>query len=234
MVCLKGRANPNQHDRIRLFADSGGYCQKPDCKQKVFIEINDKSLTIAEVAHICAASKSGPRAKSQSPQQFLSSYANLLLLCPTCHTIVDKAPDQFPEKLLLEWKTDHRNKIAEIFGATPYSTRLQARKKIEPLLAQNLEVVRSCGPSESNMENPDTPLAFSWKKKLLFQIFPNNRAILAVLDTNRELLNSNEKSVLEKFRQHIMDLEYKHLGDGINIAATRFPPELDQVLKDES
>jgi hypothetical protein len=178
MTCARGKANPNQQVKLQLFADSGGYCQKPDCAESLFKDIEEKSLNIAEVAHICAAAEKGPRSNSAMSAAARGSYENLILLCPNCHSIVDKAPDKFPDAQLKSWKSNHKKRIAEVFQLIEYSTRTEARGKIEPLLAQNLEIFKSSGPNEVNTENPESPMAPVWKKKLLTQIFPNNRTIL--------------------------------------------------------
>jgi len=38
-------------------------------------------------------------------------YVNLILLCPSCHTHVDKAPEEYPEDLLKKWKKDHEAQV---------------------------------------------------------------------------------------------------------------------------
>lgn len=233
MACTRGRANPKQEVRLQLFADSAGHCQKPDCLKYLFIDIGEKDLNVAEVAHICAAADGGPRANSKMSAADRGSYENLVLLCPTCHTIVDKAPDKFSDEELRLWKSTHRDRIKEVFQFVEYSTRSQVRKKIEPLLAQNLEIFNSCGPSDIHVENPESPFAPVWKKKLLTQILPNNRAILMTLDANRGHLSADELSTLEKYRQHVIDLECKHIGDGVKTVSARFPAKMNQILEDE-
>ncbi|MCB9551939.1 MAG: hypothetical protein H6705_08655 [Myxococcales bacterium] len=32
---------------------------------------------------------------------------NLILLCPTHHTLIDKVPEQYPAELLRRWKAEH-------------------------------------------------------------------------------------------------------------------------------
>lgn len=62
-------------------------------------------LTLAklgEVAHILPASPNGPRDKdgqqkeSQDDLYDCNDPGNLMLLCPTCHTDIDKTPDNYP------------------------------------------------------------------------------------------------------------------------------------------
>ena len=45
----------------------------------------------------------------------MDSIANLILLCSSCHTLIDKAEQDFPIELLQEWKKEHEEKIQSIF-----------------------------------------------------------------------------------------------------------------------
>lgn len=233
MVCTRGKASPNQQVKLQLFADSGGFCQNPACTKNLFVDIEEKNLNIAEVAHICAASETGPRADTKMSSTDRGAYENLILLCPTCHTIVDKAPEKFTDIQLISWKCNHKKRITEVFQIVECEGRSEVRKKIDPLMLLNLGIFTSSGPSEIHMENPESPVAPVWKKKLLTQILPNNRKILAILDANRNHLNETELSTLEKYRQHVIDLENKHIGDGVRTVSSRFPKEMNQILKDE-
>ena len=59
--CSRGKANPKQNTRIRLFADSGGYCQNPGCAHELFLDLDSGPIHVAEMAHIFAANDDGPR-----------------------------------------------------------------------------------------------------------------------------------------------------------------------------
>jgi hypothetical protein len=54
-----------------------------------------------------------------------------------------------------------------------------------------------------------------------------------VLDANRKLLTPDEKVVLERYRQHVDDLEARHLGEGVIAAGATFPPEMAHILEHE-
>ena len=65
MVCAHGRVNPATNTKLRLFADSGGYCQNPNCLEPLFKDIADETIHIAEIAHVISAGNAGPRARPQ-------------------------------------------------------------------------------------------------------------------------------------------------------------------------
>jgi len=55
-----------------------------------------------------------------------------------------------------------------------------------------------------------------------------------VLDANRRWLDTSERSILEQFRQHVSDLEARHLGEELPSAAIRFPAEMNSILIEKS
>jgi hypothetical protein len=229
MGCNRGKANPDRHTQLRLFADSGGYCQRPECPNRLFVDTASKNIHLAEMAHIIAASDEGPRADKAVTGKKKGDYDNLILLCANCHTMVDKAPSDFPDALLREWKRRHVERITSLFGAVEYARRSAAREAIEPALAENRTVFDQCGPDNAYRYNPESEEAKVWQRKVRAIILPNNRKLLAVLDANRKHLDETEHETLEAFRQHVDDLEAKHIGDGGDIAS-RFPNGMATIL----
>ena len=230
MVCSRGAASPDVHTQRRLFAASAGYCQNPACANELFVDTGGKSFHIAEMAHVFAANVGGPRFNPQLSEAERGAFENLLVLCANCHTMVDKAPDTFSDSTMLGWKREHSNKILGLFGATRLGNRAAAREVVEPLLAQNRAIFDSYGPHIEAALNPESGTAEQWKRKMLTRILPTNRRVLAVLDANRHLLHNIERATVEKFRQHIDDLEAFHI-EGSREDASRFPIELSSILE---
>ena len=230
MACPRGRPTPNQFTKLRLFADSAGFCQRPDCQRALFIDTGGTRLHIAEMAHVFAASASGPRGTSDLSHQERSAYENLILLCPSCHAIVDKAPADFPDTLMTEWKRIHVELISEAFGAVRYSNRHAAREAIEPLLSENLLIFTQYGPNNEYRLDPESELAAAWKRKVLAHIIPNNRRLLAILDRNRCHLREQETATLDRFRQHVGDIEARHLEELDTSGAQLFPNDMNTIL----
>ena len=206
----------SQNIRLRLFADAAGFCQNPSCLQPLFSDQHPHSH-IAEIAHVIAASDHGPRANTDLEQNYRGSYDNLLLLCPTCHTKVDKTPEKYPYHRLSQWKRSHITKVADAFSLTSCSSREEVRKIIEPLMKENLSIFIEHGPNNEYRLDPESEQARIWKRKVLSRILPNNRKILMILDKNRNMLSTNEQSVLEEYRQHVEEMEERHLGDASTI-----------------
>ncbi len=231
MACSRGAASPNLHTQRRLFAASAGYCQNPGCANELFVDASGKSIHIAEMAHVFAATDGGPRTNLKLSEKERGSFANLIMLCANCHTMVDKAPEAFPCEMMMNWKHEHANKLQGIFGAVKFGDRGSARQAVEPLLIENHAIFKHYGPHIDAANNPESGAAEQWKRKMLTRILPNSRRILAILDANIHLLSNDEKEALEKFRQHIDDLEAFHI-ERINEDASRFPADFATILED--
>ena len=229
MACSRGKANPNSHTKLMLFADSAGYCQNPDCNQNLFLSIGDKQIHIAEMAHIISAGDEGPRANKKVSKISKGDFSNLILLCPTCHTKIDKAETEFPENLILKWKKDHNLKIKELFEIRKFESRTEAKNAISSLLNENKFIFDKYGPETDERFNPESEMPKIWLLKIRQNILPNNRKILSFIETNKHLLNKNEELVKEAFKQHVYDLENKHINHE-NINASQFPIELNNIF----
>jgi hypothetical protein len=182
------------------------------------------------MAHIIAASGKGPRADAAARPADRGSYDNLILLCANCHTTIDKAPLDFPDNMIREWKRKHIERITSLFGAVEYPDRASAREAIEPALTENRAVFDAYGPSNDYHHDPESEIAKVWQRKMRAIILPNNRKVLTILDANRRHLNESEAKTLEAFRQHIDDLEAKHIGEGNGDVASRFPLAMSGIL----
>ena len=88
-------------DKKMLWGRSGLLCA---C-DKAELMMGDR--IIGEMAHIVAQSEQGPRGHSKLDQEERDSYGNLILLCPKCHTMIDKDPDTWSVEKLLEMKREH-------------------------------------------------------------------------------------------------------------------------------
>jgi hypothetical protein len=191
--------------------------------------LQSSGLQVAEMAHVFAANNGDPRAKPELSEQERGSFENLIMLCANCHTMVDKAPDAFPDVTMLNWKREHANKLLGLFGAVKFHDRNQAREVIEPILAKNHAIFQQYGPHIEAARNPESGSAEQWKRKMISHILPNSRRILAILDANRQLLSTDEKLTLEQFRQHIDDLEAFHIENSRE-DASRFPDSMNNIL----
>jgi hypothetical protein len=65
------------------------------------------NVLVGEIAHIRAQSPGGPRYDPAYAPERIDSVENLMLMCPTHHTLIDKAPAAFPVEALLRMREAH-------------------------------------------------------------------------------------------------------------------------------
>jgi hypothetical protein len=109
-------ANMTDPDRKRLWTRSGNQCAWPACRQELVdstVVTAPHGLIIGEEAHIVSESDDGPRANTAMSMADRNSYANILLLCGTHHTYIDKEEGiHFSAAILHEMKRTHEAMVA--------------------------------------------------------------------------------------------------------------------------
>ena len=184
--------------------------------------------TFGELAHILPAMERGPRGSENSDVDPAST-DNIVLLCANCHTIVDKAPEEFPVAILRGWQEKHVRKLEEAFGSVVAESREQCRGLVSPLLLQNRSVFVHYGPSPERSDLGEEPVRV-WRRKVREIVIPNNRRILALCDANRSLLEHSEIPIVELLRQHNDDLEARHFRGEVETSAIRFPEAMEYMF----
>lgn len=233
MGCTRGKASPDTNTQRQLFASSGGYCQNPSCNQALFVEAGTQNVSVAEMAHIFAAQDDGPRANPELSKEERGQFSNLILLCANCHSIIDKAPEAFPDRVVIRWKSDHEARIAAAFGAVRYETRADARKALAALSCRTNAIHRRIGPDMEYKWNPEADEAVEWQHHIRETIIPTNRSILALLDRNRDFLMASEMETVELFRQHVEGVEQRHIFHSPLPSAPRYPEGMREIFEIE-
>lgn len=94
---MADRKHISAETKLRLFSAAAGHCQRPECLQPLFPAEMGGDKHIAEMAHVIPHGETGPRYEERPAGEFeADAFENLVLLCPTCHTIIDKDPDGYP------------------------------------------------------------------------------------------------------------------------------------------
>jgi len=189
--------------------------------------------SIEELAHIIAKSDNGPRGNSSHTQSERDEFENIILLCPNCHTLVDKEPNHFPENMLQRWKSMHEKAIKSLFEEKHYETKANLKEEIHRLLRINKCIFDEYGPFSHLDENPLSDSKRSWDQKVIETILPNNRKIKHLLISHTHFLSESEKITLNKFILHQEDFEFNHLSGDKNACAQLFPKEMNSILRGE-
>lgn len=216
----------------KLWASSGGYCAKPDCHSDLFPFFeNGKITNIEELAHIIGKKEKGPRGNSSISESERDNFENIILLCPTCHTIIDKNPDLFSEDTIKNWKANHDKSVKDLFSVPKFDERSGARKHIKPYLEENKIIFKNYGPYSENAKNDQMATEVMWEKLAIEKILPNNRYIEKIIEANQHLLNKSEFTLFIEFKLHREGFEYNKISGDVNATVPRFPSEFENILK---
>lgn len=210
-----------------LWGRAAGYCSNPECRIKLSgIEDEKTPFLLGQMAHIVARNVGGPRADGLSGADV---YGNLILLCPTCHTKVDKVPESFPTDLLHDWKAKHEEWVEGSLSGKTFETAMQLAKEIARLLDENEYFFRKYGPnSEAANANPSAAEFVLWLERRLDVIAPNNRKIVALIERNRALLDEQFLAAGLTFKDHALAYE-KHIFDRME-RYPLFPMDFSEIV----
>ncbi len=229
MICKHGRTKPTRDQVGQLYAESAGTCLL--CSALLFKRVVDgRSLSIAERAHIVAHSEKGPRGDVELSASARNDPANLVLLCPTCHTIIDKDPTANTAGLLLEKKRTRAAAVARIGGVPIFASRSDARGAVEAILDKNETIFSLIGPNPRNGSLPSTEAAAQWRDRVLEDIVPGNELIVAIVELNPDLTTKPDRVAAEQLRLHTKGLARKHLCGEIIAPVLEFPREAIDIF----
>lgn len=99
--------------RTIVWVKAGGRCSFPDCRTNLVREGEETQL-IGELAHNVAQKRDGPRGQCSPPGGDLDGPGNLLLLCPTHHTEIDKDESLYTVQRLTQIKQEHERWVESL------------------------------------------------------------------------------------------------------------------------
>lgn len=216
----------------KLLATSGGYCGNPACHRNLFDFFETGKITnIEEMAHIIGQKEDGPRGEDELPLSERDEFDNIILLCPTCHTTIDKNPKLYPKETVRKWKREHEESIKNLFIAPRFETREEARKYLLPIFVENKTIFDQYGPFSDNATKDQMATELEWERLCLQKLIPNNRKIEAAVAQNIDLLNEEEFRLFTQFKLHREGFEYNKLSGDVNATVPTFPVGFENIMK---
>lgn len=105
--------NIPDRDKKELCLKSGNRCAIPNCHQLLVIDDpgNDKNSIVAVMAHIKGENPGAARYDPTLPEKERNTYKNLIVVCPTCHKVIDDQENIYTVEYLLKVKQDHEKWI---------------------------------------------------------------------------------------------------------------------------
>ena len=107
-------------DRKILWTKAGNQCAFPGCRQLLIVSDHEAQpdTVIGEEAHIVSKKRIGPRGHEISNS--MDSYDNIVLLCPTHHTLIDAQPEIYTKEALIDIKRAHEQRIRNKIVSSEY------------------------------------------------------------------------------------------------------------------
>lgn len=99
--------------RRLLYANSGNVCAMYGCNNPL---VYANTASINEICHIEAVNEDGARYNQHLTDDYVNSYENLILLCPTCHDIIDDKRNEsfYTVPYLNKMKQFHEQQVQEV------------------------------------------------------------------------------------------------------------------------
>lgn len=216
-----------------LLARSGGYCANPICRADLFPDVAGGHVaTVKELAHIIARSAAGPRGDDPLPETERDVYENIVLLCPTCHALVDKMKlsETYDAELLREWKREQERRVQEAVEVPRLDSRDQLIKRVRGLLRENRTWWERYGPESPAAEHPLSEASHTWLAGVRRVLIPNNWQIVRLVERNADYLSGPELEVVSRLKLHAEAFANRHLAGEIDPYAPRFPEEIDDIF----
>lgn len=107
-----------------LWVRAGGRCQFDGHNRLLYTScVTQETVNAAQKAHIYAFSEKGPRGHGPYKDNLdaLNDVSNLMLMCYDCHKKIDQDKDgaRYSAELLIQWKTEHEQRIEIVTGIAP-------------------------------------------------------------------------------------------------------------------
>ncbi len=152
---------PSHESRLKLL--SNNQCASEDCTNAL-VSVN---TNLGKIAHIEAAEPGGPRFNPAMSVDARRHYNNLILLCGSCHDIVDNPENEhkYPVSLLKEWKAIHEAK------------GMESKSKSSSIWMEAISAIVESDVA-SDDENSETPDIFDIKEKVSYNNIVRNKPLI--------------------------------------------------------
>jgi hypothetical protein len=184
-----------------LWGNAAGRCSFPGCGRRLSLPESGKTAPhiIGEMAHIRGEEPGAPRHDPAQSEAQRNDYANLILLCPTDHTIIDKTENMatYTVNMLMNIKLQHERDVSDRFKKHQCGSKQEVARLVHPLLAQNHAVFKAYGPhSEIARKNPESEAHSVWLEERLATIVPNNLRISELVSNHSRLFTPDEQKTI--------------------------------------
>jgi len=191
-----------EHDLKILWSAAAGRCSFPGCR--IVLSTTGETV-LGEMAHIAARSPDGPRGDHELPLPARDEYANLILLCPTHHTLIDSELDQWSVERLRGLKAEHeewvRSRLED--GSLPSPVEignlefLEQRQRFWHAITNGMfSIVGALTPLQIRDEGIIDPLSPEFRRIFLDVRLPEFLQVDLGINPNRHRIESSEHGLV--------------------------------------
>ena len=103
-----------------LWARSAGICEFRGCCNKLYTHhITGENINLSEKAHIYAFSNGGKRFSRLVPRARINDLDNLMMVCKSCHELIDSPNTDYSAEELLAMKAEHEQRVERLVSIKP-------------------------------------------------------------------------------------------------------------------
>jgi len=191
-----------------LYGLAAARCAFSHCRQELVLEetAKDKTKQIGEIAHIIAHSEGGPRFDPSYPKENLDSYENWVLLCPTCHNIVDSQEGKYDVQFLRALKLDHEKWVQDALSdAMPQVSFAELEVAIRGIAQQSVPQVVEFSVIPLNEKIAKNQLSDASRKQLVMGLM-QSKGVKQYLKEMERLDAGFIDRLIAGFKSKYMDL----------------------------
>lgn len=219
-----------------LWAAAAGRCSFEGCNIELVQQPScntDKHL-IGEMAHIKGDKAGSLRHDPTQSNKERHDYDNLILLCPTHHTMIDKKENGnfYTVDLLKQMKISHESMISKKLEKIEFENLNELKSEIAKYLIENKTYWEQYSfQSEKAKKQPYNESLFQkWVEVRLTKIVPNNRVVVKLLRDNKHLFSTNDYSIVQQFLTHAESYEQWVNGEYDYSMVVRFPRPFEDFI----
>lgn len=141
-----------------LLLENGPFC--PHCKKQLIYTVareDQENTNVADICHILPHGQKGPRADATKARKARNLSKNLLVLCKSCHKVVDDDPATFTTSRLLELKAAHiawlQHRLVSAIGRVSFAELEAVTRGLLATAAPPVRDMMSLPPMEKIQRN---------------------------------------------------------------------------------
>ncbi|MEG6544921.1 HNH endonuclease signature motif containing protein [Acinetobacter bereziniae] len=217
-----------------LWANAAGLCSFEGCNTRI-TGIADGPYILGEMAHIKGNKSGSNRYDAEQSHLERHDYNNLILLCPTHHTLIDKPENEsiYTVDVLLRMKSQHEETVFRKLVSKEIKDLIELKLTINQYLIDNYNAWHQYGPlSERAQKNSQSQQLYEmWVQVRSEIIVPNNRVIYSLLSEYRHLFCKLDQQAISEFILHVDSYERWVTNINSYESVVRFPQSFRDLIQ---